>query len=128
MDSLAHLREAAQKAREYDHEHGPCTYRIRIPTRPEVRAAVRAEKLDADDGGIVLAILQGVLLRHAIVGWTGVRACHVAPVEDQSPLTWSPEAVALWIDANPDAADKLGAALLAKLNQRSDLLEVEAKN
>lgn len=128
MDSLDQLREAAQKSREYEHEHGQCTYRLRIPTRQEVRAAVRAEKLDADDNGIVLALLQYALLRRAIVGWTGLRVCHVAPVEDQTPLPWSTEAVDLWIDANPDAADRIGAGLLAKLNQRTDRLEAEAKN
>jgi len=128
MDSLDQLREAAQKAREYEHEHGQCTYRLRIPTRQEVRAEVRAEKLDADDSGIVLALLQYALLRRAIIGWAGVRACHVAPVDDTTPLPWSTEAVALWIDANPDAADRLGANLLAKLNQRTDRLEDEAKN
>ena len=128
MDSLDQLREAAQKAREYEHEHGQCTYRLRIPTRQEVRAAVRAEKLGLDGGSVELTLLQYALLRRAIVGWMGVRACHVAPVEDQSPLPWSSEAVSLWLDANPDAADTLGARLLAKLNERTDLLEAEAKN
>jgi hypothetical protein len=128
MDSLEHLREAALKAREYEQEIGKCTFRLRIPTRQEVRAAVRAEKLDSTDGGIVLALLQHTLLRQAIVGWIGVRACHVAPVEDQAPLPWSAEAVELWLEANPDAADKLGASLLSHLNQRTDRLDAEAKN
>lgn len=128
MDGLEQLREAALKAREYEHEHLKCTFRLRIPTRQEVRAAVRNERLETADGGIVLALLQHALLRNAIVGWTGVRSCHVAPVEDQTPLPWSVGAVELWIDSNPDAADILGSGLLSRLNQRTDRLDAEAKN
>lgn len=131
MSDIDSLREQALKAREFQIEHGQCTYTLRTPTRQEVRAAVRAERLDVSEAGasmLAVSLLQDALVRRCLVGWTGVRASHVAPVADSAPLPWSPEAVDLWADANPDAADALGLKLLARINERRDRLEADAKN
>lgn len=128
MDALEQLREQALKAREYEHVVGECTLTLRLPTRQEVRAAVHAERLAGFESGISAVLLQDALVRRGLVGWTGVRECHVAPTDSQAPLPWSRDAAHLWIDANPDEADRIGQDLMRRLGERADRLESAAKN
>jgi hypothetical protein len=68
-------------------------------------------------------------LLDAVVGWEGVRLCDVLPdASAAEPLEWSPDAVALYLDARPDDADAMGAELLSRVGQRNAQIEADAKN
>lgn len=128
MDALEQLRAQALKAREYEHTIGECTLTLRLPTRQEVRAAMHAERMNVEDSALGVALLQTALLRRAVVAWTGVRECHLAPTDSQAPVPWSKDAVELWIDANPTAADRAASDLLVRYSERTDRIEADAKN
>lgn len=129
MDALAELKAAARKALEFTHEIGECTFTLLTPTRTQVRECLHRHGLQARDGdALLLALLQRHLLQQHLVGWTGVRHLHVLPDAGTAPLPWQPDAVPLLLDAQPDWADALGAALLASMAGRQQRLEADAGN
>lgn len=126
---LAELRQRAQEARQFEVAVGDCSFTLRTPTRLELRELLLQRGLDPAAGSsMVLPLLQQYLLLRFVVGWTGVRESHVLPEAGSAPLPWSAEAVALVLDAQPDWADTLGAALLASVAERGARIEAEAKN
>lgn len=134
MDALADLQARALKAREFTHVIGERSLTLRTPTRHDVRQTLHTQRL-LDGGGSLMALqlLQHALLLRAVVGWTGLRVRDVLPgaeanADDAAPLPWSPEAVALYLDAQPDDADALGAELFARANVRNAAIEEDAKN
>jgi hypothetical protein len=127
MDALADLRAKALAAREFTHEVGECSYRLRVPTRTEVRQT--AQKHGMASGSVVeLLLIKTYLVQRFLVGWTGVRNSHIVPDAGKDPLPHSPEAVALWIDANPDLADQLGEELARRSETRAAEIEAAAGN
>lgn len=129
-DSAQELRAAALKAREFTHTIGERTFTLRTPTRHDVRQTLHEHRL-LDEGGriLVLQLLQYQLLRAGLIGWTGVRVHDVVPDSaDAAPLPWSADAVDLYLDAQPDDADALGAELFARAGTRNAGLEADAKN
>ena len=134
MDA-ADLRARALKAREFTHTIGDRTVTLRVPTRVEVRQAAHERRLLERGGSIMaLQLLQHALLLQGIVGWTGLRERDVLPASviampgDDAPLPWSEAVVALYLDAQPDDADVLGAELFARANLRKAAIETDAKN
>lgn len=127
---LADIKAQARKAREFTHPIGDKAFTILTPTKTELRACVFEHKLFADGAGQALAgqLLMHHLLRSALIGWTGVRESDVLPGAGSAPLPWSADAADAYLDANPDDADALGAAMLAKTRLRNDAIEEDAKN
>ena len=133
MDALADLKARALKAREFVYQIGERCITLRTPTRHEVRAALHEQRLLERGGSLMtLQLLQHHLLLTGIVGWTGVRVADALPGDakatDTSPLPWSAEAVALYLDAQPDDADALGVELFARANVRNEAIGEDAKN
>lgn len=123
------LAAAARKALEFTHEIGECTFTLLTPTRMQVRECAYRNKLQFGDGGeVVLALLQRHLLDRHLIGWTGVRHLHVLPQAGADPLAWSRDAVPMLLDAQPDWADVLGSALLARMGQRGADIDDQAGN
>lgn len=129
MDALADLKARALKAREWEHAEGECVFVLRTPTRLEVRETTHQRGLlQHESDAMVLPLLQQYLLHKAVVGWTGVRERNLMAGGGDAPVPHSADAVALWLDANPDTADRLGALLLAKVQARGESLDADAKN
>ena len=131
MDALAELKARALKAREFTHTIGECEFTLRTPTRTEVREVTRARGLmHFDTDALALPLLRYYLLLGALVGWSGVRVLHVLREEPaaRDPLPWSPDAVPLLLDAQPNWADALGGVLLEQLHQRAGSVDEDAKN
>lgn len=129
MDDLADLRARALAAREFTHTVGECTFVLRVPTRTEMRQVAHQHGLlQGGEDAMSLLLLQGHLLRRAVVGWTGVRKRHLAPGAGDDPLPWSAAAVDLWVDANPDEADSLGGVLARRIQQRDERIEADTGN
>lgn len=129
-DPYAELRDAALKAREFTLERGERVFTLRTPTRHEVRQTLHEHKLlDAGGRVLVLQLLQYQLARAGLVGWAGVRVRDVLPgSEDAAPLPWSAATVDIYLDAQPDDADAIGAELFARASVRSAAIEDDAKN
>ena len=128
-DAIGRLEAAALKAREFQHKLGAREYTLRIPTRTEVRETVHdcglgRSSLDA----MTLPLLRHYLLLQGVVGWTGVRESDVVPDAGSAPLPWSPRAVALLLDAQPNDAEALGKALLDAADRRDQGIAAAAKN
>ena len=128
-DALGELRALALKAREWQHTEGECLFVLRTPTRLEVREMTHQRGLlQQEADAMVVPLLQQYLLQRAIVAWTGVRHRDLVADAGDAPLPWSAEAVALYLDANPELADRMGALLLGKVQQRGESLDADAKN
>lgn len=130
MDALQRLEEAARKAREFTYLRGEHAYTVRRPTRAEAMEIAHRRKL----GG---TLLQGPTawlwlryqLEELIVGWVGVRERDVSPAGTEAPLPWSPRAVALLLDAMPDADfQALALELQTRTDQRDQAIEADAGN
>lgn len=130
MDDAADLRTRRDKALEFQHVDGERSLTLRVPTRTELREAMlRNNLLGRGENALVLALLQHYLLQRHVVGWQGVRMRDVLPGSaDTAPLPWSAEAVALYLDANPEHEAALGTELLARAQTRNQKLEEDAKN
>ena len=77
---------------------------------------------------LVIQLLQHQLALRGIVGWTGVRERDIVPGGGDAPIPWSADAVALYLDAQPDDADALGALLFERASLRNQAIEDDAKN
>lgn len=130
MDDAADLRARRDKALEFEHVDGERRLTLRAPTRTELREAMHRNNLLAvGDNGLVLALLQHYLLLRHIVAWQGVRMRDVMPGStDAAPLPWSADAVALYLDANPQHEAAMGTELIARAQTRNQKLEDDAKN
>jgi hypothetical protein len=128
MDA-ADIRAAAQRAREFTHTIGERSFTLRAPTRTELRETIRAHGLMSASGDVLaLPLLCHYLLLRGLVGWAGVRVCDLGYSTDTAPLPWSADAVQVLADAQPDWADAMGSALLAKSQARTAEAEADAKN
>lgn len=128
MDA-ADIRAAAQRAREFTHAIGERVFTLRAPTRTELRETIRAHGLMSAAGDVMaLPLLNHYLLLRGLVGWVGVRLCDLGFSADTAPLPWSADAVAVLLDAQPEWADQMGAALLTRSQQRTAAAEADAKN
>jgi hypothetical protein len=129
MDALAELKEKAQRAREFTYQAGECEFTLRTPTRTEVREVTHAHGLlTGQNDAMVLPLLQTYLLQRGLVAWTGVRLRDLIPDAGTEPVGWSADTVQMLIDAQPELADKMGAALLARTQLRAEAIEADAKN
>lgn len=130
MDDAADLRAKRDKALEFEHVDGERRLTLRAPTRTEMREAMhRNDLLAGSESGLVFTLLQHYLLLRHIVGWQGVRLRDVLPGStDPAPLPWSAEAVALYLDANPEHEGTMGSELIARSQARNQKLEEDAKN
>ena len=126
---LAELKAKAQSAREFEVAIGECSFKLRTPTRLELREAMLRRGVDPGaQSALVLALVQQYLLLSFLVGWAGPRFRDVVEDAGDAPLPWSADAVTLLLDAQPQWADTLGAALLSSIAERSARIEAEAKN
>lgn len=126
---LADLKARAQRAREFTHTCGDCTFTLRTPTRLEMRQCMHERGLDpAGASPLLPALLQRYLLERFVVGWMGPRESHVVADAGPAPLPWSADAVPLLLDAQPAWADELGTVLLASVSQRAERIEADAGN
>lgn len=127
---LEALRAASLAAREFTHDVGDCSYRLRVPTRHDVlltSCRLQAPLAGADAAAVML--LQRGLLEAAIVGWQGVRVRHLLPghAEGDAPLPWEAGAVPELLDARPDHEQALSDALSAAMAARRAAIEADAK-
>lgn len=130
MDAIDRIKADALTAREFTQTDGERSLTLRAPTRREVRECAHHRQLLANQAdALVLPLLQHYLLERAIVGWQGVRVRDlVAGSDDAAPVPWSPAAASLYLDANPDHADAMGAELLSRVRLRGETIEEDAKN
>lgn len=125
------LKRRALALRESVVEVGPADAPRRItlrrPTRFEARlAAVRCGVADGTAGANVR--MERELVAAAVVAWAGVTVADVLPAGGAEPLTHHPDAVALLLDAQPDWADAMTAALFAAMLAEEKAAEEPAKN
>ena len=127
---LQTLQAKALAAREVAHAVGDITYRLRLPTPHEVLLAAHHTGVVGQPAGAAYMVLMRAVLEAAIVGWQGLRVCHVLPddADGQTPLAWEPGAVALVLDSRPADAKALADVLSDRMAQRAAALEAAAKN
>lgn len=108
-------------------EDAPRRITLRRPTRFEARlAAVRCGVATGTDGGNLR--MERELLQNAVVAWAGVQVGDVLANASTEPLEHHPDAVALLLDAQPDWADVLTAALFTAMLGDERASEEPAKN
>lgn len=126
---LAELKAAALAARQFQAAIGECSFTLRTPTRLELRELLRRHAIEPDtDSPVVMSLLRHYLVHAFLVGWMGVRNCHIVADAGTDPLPWSADAVPLLMDAQPDWADTLGRALMEAVAERAQRIEADAKN
>lgn len=135
LDQLDRLQRRTLAAREYQYHpasadqnapSGP-VLRMRLPTDHEtdligLRAGMAQKAPDVD------ARFARLMVEHACIGWQGVTCAHVLPTEPAEPLHWSPHAVALVLDANPEWQNRLWLDMVGRLAQRMAARESAEKN
>lgn len=131
MDT-AELRAKALAARRFEHEEGGWTLTLLTPSRRDAMQLAHERNIRLDDVRVVTsgaALLYYALVDRFVVGWSGLRVRDVvAGSDDPTPLPWSPEAVACWIDAHADMALRIGRLLFDRAIDRAESIEAAAKN
>lgn len=132
---LADLKRLATAAREFSVSVGaaPAVRHItlRVPTDYELTLAVRRAGLhNVQDDSAAHLVLERALLGACVVAWSGVVVGDVLPASDQAaqPLAHEEGVVPLVLDAQPEWAQALWAALVERLAQRRVDKDTAAKN
>ncbi len=132
---LADLKRYATAAREFSVAVGPQdqprNITLRMPTAHELMlVALRSRVKDVHDPSTANHVLQRNLLHSGVVAWSGVCVGDVLPDHAQASdvLPCEPDAVLLWLDANPEWENELGTALMKRLSDRVVQRDTAAKN
>lgn len=136
MDA-ATLQQCAAAAREFawtpdpQPADGPVECVLRVPTRHDTLMVAR--RLGAQLGA--LTDVDAMLITHeqvatGLVRWQGLRVGHVLPghADARTPLEHSTAAVRTLLDARPDWAAQMAAALAERTQERMARLETAAGN
>lgn len=121
MDLVTEIR----KAREITVTRGHMIFRLRVPSRMEVRTLAQKHKSGSD---IDSTALQRVIVLGAMYDWEGVTRDDILGDGATDPVPFSPELAAEWLDDAVDIHDELGSALWERITLRRDALEADEKN
>jgi hypothetical protein len=121
------LERRLAEAREFEHTIGSLTFRLRIPTRTELRVIVIRHNgmgTPADAAAANADILAAALL--SVRGDASTRNLGITGEAETLPET--PEAARAFVSENLTEADMLIAVLSEKMTARSDAIEADKKN
>lgn len=127
---LAGLRDQARQARQFEARiDAEVSFTLQAPTRLQmqlglIEAAGANARLDA---AAKLRYLRLELMR-AIVGWSGVRECHLLAGAGDAPQPFDPSLVEILLDEQPAWEDALVVALRAEQERRDAARSTAAKN
>lgn len=134
-EQLQSLARRAQAAREYtvlakaakDGAPSGPIFQMRLPTQHEsdvigLRAGMGQRLPEAD------AQFRRGMLEHACIGWDTVTYGDIVPDAGDDPLPWSPRAVILVLDAQPDWESHLWRDMVERLAARQAQRESATKN
>lgn len=130
MIELDYIARKARAAREFEHQVGPATIRMRVPTKLEssIAYAESAGGRKYADPGVSLRFHRALLLL-AVCGWSGVTVQHMLPSHPTpDAFDFETGAIALLLDAQPEWETELLQALLQRLSDRQTAEEAAAKN
>ena len=126
---LDEIKRLAKAARQIGVKAGPGAFTLQVPTKLQNSIAY----MEAGGGGTLrgssLLKYWRALLLLGIVGWSGVPLSAV--LKDQpsaEEFTYSPEAIELLLDAQPEWEQVLIDALIEAINKRRSVEDTAAKN
>jgi len=125
MDA-AELKLRIEASREFTFEKDEIGLKLRIPTEMQMRQAMR--QVHSKGEPLDMGRLQPVVMNQAIVGWTGVRMCHLADDLPTDPMAFAPELVEYVFDKWPELYDDGFRELVKRYDERKSKKEAEIKN
>jgi hypothetical protein len=124
MLSDTRWKRLLDEAREFEHEVNGVRFRLRIPTRAELRGIVIEHGGMSDDASRVRALAAIVLA--ALVSAAGVRASHLGiGGDDELPAT--ADVARAYVQENLEALDELSNVLNERMAKRTEALEADQK-
>jgi hypothetical protein len=126
---LDDIKRLAKAARQIGVKAGPGAFTLQVPTKLQISIAY----MEAGGGGTLrgatLLRYWRALLLLAVVGWSGVPLSAVLEGQpDTDDLPYSPDAVELLLDAQPEWEQLLTDTLIDALNKRRGVEDTAAKN
>jgi len=126
MISNSQLQQRLEAAREFDQVVGHLTFRLRVPTRAQMRSIIIANG-GLDDDGSRIASLQAMTLA-ALVSVKGATTKDIGLDGESMPLPESAAAAKAIAEDNLEVMDALKDELTERVNQRNKALETDLKN
>jgi len=125
MLSDTRWKRLLEEAREFEHEVGGVRFRLRIPTRSELRGVVVEFGGMADDASRVRAM--DAVVMSALVSASGVKASHLGIGGDEDELPATADVARAYVKEHLDALDELSNVLNDRMTKRSEALERDQK-
>lgn len=125
---LDDIKRLAKAARQIGVKAGPGAFTLQVPTKLQNSIAY----MEAGGGGSLRgsALLKywRALLVLGIVGWSGVPLSAVLADQSSDDFPYSPDAIELLLDAQPEWEQVLIDALVDAMNKRRAVEDTAAKN
>lgn len=127
MMSDRDLSQRLALAREFEHEIGGKTFRLRLPTRSELRVTLLKHGLDFASAGAVAASNLAVV-REALLWGRGITTADIGLPGDPEPLPETPAGAWAYVAEHTEVLDELRDVLMERAEARFDSIEADVKN
>lgn len=126
MISESQFARRLAEAVEFEHKIGAITFRLRLPTRSQLRSTVLRHDGLSDTASRVAAMAECAL--QALIGADGITTKDLGLPGDPEPLPNSATVARAYVADNLDALDELSDVLHERMNARQRALEDDLKN
>lgn len=130
MIELDYIARKAKAAREFDHQVGAATFRLRVPTKHESQIAYAEAIGDRRKRDAVTSLrFHRALVVQAVFGWSGVTVRDALPEHaGDEGFEFQAGAAEVLFDAQPEWEGELLQALMERIAQRQAVEDTAAKN
>lgn len=130
---LAAFKRQLDADNEFEVSKGGITFRLCQPTEIQVRAAAARATLasNSDEGSrlaVMLSNMQPLLVRDALIGWSGVKQCHLKSGAPDEPLPFDKGFTDRVLSRWPALYDLAYETIQKRYDEHRKLLEEDEKN